>query len=146
MREPGTGKLLLAAAGDTLRTGDGGIERVDPFALRSEGLVITEGELGGSVTDFVLVSATRGYAVVLDDRLTNVLVAFDLPERTVTKRLLSRDAYLPDIALGPDGLIWLADRGLPAPGVRLFDPADDRQLTGRTIDVGLPPFAMAFLP
>jgi len=34
----------------------------------------------------------------------------------------------------------------PAPGVRLFDPADDRQITGRAIDVGLPPFAMAFLP
>ena len=146
VREPGTGKLLLAAAGDTLRTGDGGIERVDPFALRSEGLVITEEELGGSVTDFVLVSATRGYAVVLDDRLTNVLVAFDPARRTVTRRLLSRDAYLPDIALGPDGLLWLADRGLPAPGVRLFDPTDDRQLTGRAIDVGLPPFAMAFLP
>ncbi len=146
VREPGSGKLLVVAAGDTLRTGDGGIERVDPFALRSEGLVITEDELGGSVTDFVLVSATRGYAVILDDRLTNLLVAFDLERRTVTKRLLSRDAYLPDIALGPDGLLWLADRGLPAPGLRLFDPADDRQLTGHAIDVGLPPFAMAFLP
>jgi DNA-binding beta-propeller fold protein YncE len=146
VREPATGKLLLAAAGNTLHTGDGGIERIDPFALRSEGLVITEDELGGSVTDFVLVSSTRGYAVVLDDQLTNVLVAFDLEHRTVTRRLLSRDAYLPDIALGPDGLLWLADRSLPAPGVRLFDPADDRQITGRAIDVGLPPFAMAFLP
>jgi DNA-binding beta-propeller fold protein YncE len=145
VREPGSGKLLLAEAGNILRTGDGGIERVDPFALRSEGFVITEDELGGSVTDFVLVSPTRGYAVVIDDRLTNALVAFDLERRTA-RRILVRESYLPDIALGPDGLLWLADRGLPAPGIRLFDPTDDRQITGRAIDVGLPPFAMSFLP
>jgi hypothetical protein len=53
---------------------------------------------------------------------------------------------MPDIALAPDGRLWLADGGLPSPGIRIFDPADDRQLTGAALDVGLPPFAIAFVP
>jgi hypothetical protein len=145
-REPGTGKLLVGEAGDVYRTGDGGIERVDPHTLVAEGFLITEDELGGSITDFVFVSPTKAYAIVLNAQLRNVLVAFDPTTRQVTNRLLTRVQYLPDITLGPDGLLWLADGGLPSPGIRMFDPADDRQLTGAAIDVGLPPFSIAFVP
>jgi DNA-binding beta-propeller fold protein YncE len=145
-REPGTGKLLVAEAGDLFRTGDGGIERVDPVALAAEGFLITEAELGGSITDFVLVNATKGYAIVLDERLRNLLVAFDPTAHVVTRRLLVRTEYLPDIALAPDGTLWLADDGLPAPGIRIFDTLEDRELTRRVIDVGLPPFAIGFIP
>jgi hypothetical protein len=146
--EPGTGKLLVAEAGDIYRTGDGGIERVDPFALRAEGFFVTESALGGSVTDFVVVSATKAYAVVFvaADPPRNVLVAFDPSRGVVTRRLLTRPYNLPDVALAPDGTVWLADQSLPRPGIRIFDPATDRQLTASAIDVGLPPFAMAFLP
>jgi DNA-binding beta-propeller fold protein YncE len=146
VREPGTGKLLVAEAGDLYRTGDGGIERVDPVTLTAEGFLITEDDLGGSITDFVIAATGKGYAIVLDAQLRNVLVAFDPVTRRVTNRLLTRVQYLPDIALGPDGLLWLADGGLPSPGIRIFDPADDRQLTRAAIDVGLPPFAIAFVP
>jgi hypothetical protein len=146
VREPGTGKLLIAGAGDIYRTGDGGIERIDPVALRAEGVIVDERTLGGSVTDFLVVSATKGYAVVLDEGLTNVLVAFDPSGVRPVRRLLARMQFLPDVALGPDGLLWLADRSLPAPGVRLFDPTDDTQLTRQAIDVGLPPFAIGFVP
>jgi DNA-binding beta-propeller fold protein YncE len=147
-REPGTGKLLVAAAGSLFRTGDGGIERVDPDALRAEGFFITEDALGGSVTDFVVVSPSKGYAVVfvVDDPPRNLLVAFDPSRGVVTRRLLVRTQSLPDVALAPDGTLWVADQSRPAPGIRVFDPLDDRQLTRRAIDVGLPPFAMAFLP
>jgi hypothetical protein len=147
--EPGTGKLLVAEAGNIYRTGDGGIERVDPlapFERAAEGFVITEDALGGSITDFVMVSATKGYAVVSTESIKNVLVAFDPSRGVVTRRLLVRDGFLPDVALAPDGMLWLADQGLPAPGIRIFDPADDRQLTRAPIDVGLPPFSMGFLP
>jgi DNA-binding beta-propeller fold protein YncE len=146
VREPGTGKLVVSEAGNILRTGDGGLERVDPFTLTAEGFFVTEDELGGNVVDFVLVSPTKGYAIVLDDQLRNLLVAFDPSQRVVTRRLLTRTQYLPDIALAPDGTLWLADDGLPAPGIRIFDPLTERQLTSRAIDVGLPPFSMGFLP
>ena len=60
--------------------------------------------------------------------------------------MLVRREFLPEIDLAPDGTLWLADRGLPAPGIRIFDVASDRLLTPHPIDVGLPPFAMAFVP
>jgi len=144
-REPGTGKLVVAEVGNIYRTGDGGLERVDPFTLTAEGFFITEDDLGGNVTDFVLVSPTKAYAVLGTDALKNVLVTFDPTTRAV-RRLLTTDQYLPDIALAPDGTLWLADQSLPAPGIRIFDPTDDRQLTARAIAVGLPPFSMAFVP
>src|SRR5213083_2957601 len=145
-REPGSGKLVVNEAGDIQRTGDGGLERVDPFTLTAEGFFVTERDLGGNITDFVLVSPTRGYAIVLDDQLRNILLAFDPSARRVTRRLLTRTQYLPDIALAPDGILWVADDGLPAPGIRLFDPRDDRELTRGAIDVGLPPFSIGFIP
>ncbi|TMA39262.1 MAG: hypothetical protein E6J79_03905 [Deltaproteobacteria bacterium] len=146
VHEPRTGKLVVAEAGSIFRTGDGGLERIDPFALRAEGFFVTEDDLGGNVTDFVLVSPTKGYAVVIDDALHNVLLAFDPSRHAVTRRLLVRREFLPEIDLAPDGTLWLADRGLPAPGIRIFDVASDRPLTRGAIDVGLPPFAMAFVP
>jgi len=146
VREPGSGKLVVSEAGNILRTGDGGLERVDPFTLAAEGFFVTEDDLGGHVVDFVLVSPTKGYAIVLDDQLRNLLVAFDPSQRVVTRRMLTSIHYLPDIALAPDGTLWLADDSLPAPGIRIFDTLSDRQLTSRAIDVGLPPFAMGFLP
>jgi len=146
VREPGTGKLVVNEPGDILRVGDGGLERVDPFTLTAEGFFVTEDDLGGNITDFVLISPTKGYAIVLDTQLRNILVAFDPSARVVTRRLLERTQYLPNIKLAPDGILWLADDGLPAPGIRLFDPRNDRELTHGAIDVGLPPFSMGFVP
>ena len=146
-REPGTGKLLVAEVGRFFHSGDGGIERVDPFTLTAEGFLVTEDALGGDVTDFLVLSPTKGYAVVLlaENPPRNALVAFDPSHGTLTRRLLVRPA-LPDIALAPDGSLWVADASVPGPGLRFFDPADDRPLTTGVLDVGLPPFAMAFLP
>jgi hypothetical protein len=145
-REPGTGKLLIPQAGDVFRTGDGGIERVDPEALVSEGFVVTEDVLGGSVTDFVLVSPRKAYAIVLDEGLRNLLVAFDPQEGTLLGRVFASTRFLPDVALAPDGTLWLADRALPRPGIRIFDTVTDEPLRGGVIDVGLPPFSLGFLP
>ena len=79
-------------------------------------------------------------------RLHNILLAFDPQSRQVTRRLFVSQQYLPEIDLAPDGTLWLADRTLPDPGIRIFDTTTDRQLTARPIDVGLPPFAMTFVP
>jgi DNA-binding beta-propeller fold protein YncE len=146
VREPGSGKLVISEDGNILRTGDGGLERVDPETLTAEGFFLGEQDLGGNVTDFVLASPTKGYAIVLDDQLRNVLVAFDPQDRTATRRLLVRTQYLPDVALAPDGTLWVADDGLPAPGIRIFDTSTDTQRTTAAIDVGLPPFSLGFLP
>src|SRR3989454_9585667 len=89
-REPGSGKLVVNEAGDIQRVGDGGLERVDPFTLTAEGVSVTESDLGGNITDFVLVPPTKAYAIVIDDQLRNILLAFDPSARRVTRRLLTR--------------------------------------------------------
>ncbi len=146
-REPETGRLVLATPGDIYRIGDGGLERVDPETLVAEGrFFVTEDALGGNILDFVLVSATKGYAITQDAALHNHLISFDPSSGTLLRDLLTRDAYLPDIIIGPDGLLWLADQSLPTPGLRRFEPATDRELTPRLIGVGLPPFSIGFAP
>jgi DNA-binding beta-propeller fold protein YncE len=145
-REPGSGKLLVPQAGNVFRTGDGGIERIDPEALVSEGFIVTEDVLGGTITDFVVVSPQKGYAVVLDEDLRNLLVAFDPQAGTFLGRIFASQHFLSDVALAPDGTLWLADRTLPRPGIRIFDTLTDEPRGRGTIDVGLPPFSLGFLP
>ena len=146
VEEPGRGTLLLATPGDLYTVGDGGIVRVDPVALTAEpGFVIDELALGGNVTDFVVASPTKAYAVVQTASLQNRLAAFDPTGATPPRTLFSRQAFLPDIALAPDGTLWLADQSLEAPGVRRFSVATGAPLGG-TIDLGLPPFSLGFVP
>ena len=147
VREPDTGRLVLATSGALYRVGDGGLERVDPVTLQAEGrFFVEETTLGGNVLDFVLLSATKGYAILQDADLRNRLVAFDPTGAHSPRTLYSRMAFLPDIVLGPDGLLWLADQDLAAPGIHLFDPATDTEVLRRPLSVGLPPFSIGFAP
>jgi len=141
-RRPGSTELLLAQAGNVFHTGDGGIELFDPDALASRGFLVTEERLGGSVTDFVMVSATKGYAIVLDTSLRNLLVAFDTTADGDARRVFASERLLPDVALAPDGRVWLATRA----GIRIFDASTDESVLRRPLDLGLPPFSMGFLP
>jgi len=146
-RDPATGRLAVSTPGDIYAVGDGGIEWVDPETLTAEGrFFVTENDLGGNVTDFVLVSATKAYAIVQTADLQNRVVAFDpsAPQASVHV-VLARDAYLPDLALAPDGLVWIADQSRPSYGIRILDPATDAFVVTKPIDTGLPPFSMGFL-
>jgi hypothetical protein len=147
VREPGTGRLVFASVGDIYTVGDGGLERVDPFTLQAEGrFFIDENQLGGNVLDFVLLSPAKGYAILQDADLQNRLVDFDPTSARPPRTLYRRQAYLPDIALGPDGLLWLADQGLPDPGIELFDTITDKPVLRQPLGVGLPPFSIGFVP
>ncbi|MCW5893451.1 MAG: hypothetical protein KIT14_23295 [bacterium] len=146
-RDPATGWLVVSSVGDIYGVGDGGLERVDPHALRAEGrFYVDEKTVGGNILDFVLLSPTQGYAVVQDGNLKNHLVRFDPSGAAPAVDVYNRQAYLPDIVVGPDGLLWLADQGLPDPGIRFFDPATDEPLRRRPLRLGLPPFSIGFAP
>jgi hypothetical protein len=146
-REPGTGRLVIASAGDIFRVGDGGLERIDPVTRTAEGrFFVDEAAIGGNILDFVLLSATKGYAVLQDAGLANRLVAFDPGGASPPRTLYAKQAFFPDITLGPDGLVWMADQGLPDPGLRLFDPTTNQPVLTKPLRVGLPPFSIGFLP
>lgn len=145
--EPGGRRLAVSTPGDIYAVGDGGIQWIDPDTLAAPtGFFATEDELGGNVTDFVLVSATRGYAIVQGNDLRNHLVGFDPSTPGPGRRLFSREGFLPDIALAPDGMLWIADQSRPSYGLRIFDPAREVFVTKRPIDLGLPPFSIGFVP
>ncbi len=147
VREPETGRLVLATSGDLYTVGDGGLERVDPATLQAEGrFFVDEITLGGNVLDFVLLAPTKGYAILQDANLRNRLVAFDPSGASPPRTLFSREAYLPDVVLGPDGLLWLADQTLSQPGLHLFDPTTDTEVLKRPLSLGLPPFSIGFVP
>jgi DNA-binding beta-propeller fold protein YncE len=133
------GRLLVAQAGDLFRTGDGGIEAVDPTTLASHGFIVTEDALGGSITDFVVVGPHKGYAVVLGDGLRNLLVAFDPATGSALGTIATSSSFMPDVAIAPGGHVWLATRG----GVRVIDPATDGVV--RRFGLGLPPFSIGFV-
>lgn len=141
-----TGRVLLTEVGRFGETDDGGIERVDLAGATAEGFVVTESDLGGNITDVVIVDATHAYAIVLDRIGASRVVRFDPTTRQVTATLADADEFLVDIELGPDGTtLYLTDRTLRRPGIRRFAITDDRELEPSPIDTGLPPFDIAFV-
>ena len=113
---------------------------------RPAGFFVTEEQLGGNITDFVVLSPTKAYAIVQRKDLRNALVVFDPTNPAAVRTLFTREAFLPDIALAPDGMLWLADQSRPGYGIRIVDPAIDDFITAKPIDVGLPPFSIGFQP
>jgi hypothetical protein len=138
------GRIVVAQAGE-LGVLDGGIENVDAARGVPEGFFITEAELGGDMSDFVLVGPQHGYAVISDiSTFANRLVAFDAATHEVTVTLAMEGGFISDIELNDRGELFVADRTARRPGVRVLRANDGAHLAG-PIDVGLPPFDIVFL-
>jgi hypothetical protein len=142
-----SGRIYVAGPG-TLFTdpADGGIEIVDPVGLVSLGVAMTGAELGGDVSDLVLVGRDRAYALVASTGFRISLVELDLPARRVTATLASSDFFFSDIELNEDGTLCVADRDPFAPGLRCFSVADNREVTPEPVNPGLSPFNFVFVP
>jgi hypothetical protein len=138
------GTLVIGEAG-RLGVTDGGIERVDLTTGMAEGFFITEAALGGDLNDFVLVSDHLGYAITAGTDFSNSLVAFDPATHSVTKTLLAAGSFLSDIELNDRDELFLADRAITKPGVRIFRASDGSEITHAPLDLGLPPFDILFL-
>lgn len=138
------GALWIAQAGE-FGVFDGGIERVDLTDGRAGGFVVSEADLGGDVTDFVLVSDRLAYAIVNRPGFSNALVSFDPIERRVLATHHESPGYnLFDIELNDRGELFLADRARRGAGLRVFGATDGAVLTERVIDLALPPFEIVF--
>lgn len=151
------GKLRYAAAVDRIpliEVGafgalDGGIQLLDPATDTVSAYIVTEQVLGGDLSDAVIASVTRGYAVIgvpNGNGQETHLVAFDPSTGAVGETLIESDGWhLGFLELTPDGdELWVAERNPKQPGVRVFDAATGTEILAAPIDVGLPPFMICF--
>jgi hypothetical protein len=129
---------------------DGGIEIIDPESLESKGVLVTEEDLGGDVSDVVPAPGGGGYAVVLEavpwPGNFARLVRFDEATGAVTDTLFQQTSgygsSLAGIELNRQRELYLCDRDLAQPGVRIYDTMTDTEIA--FVDVGLPPYDIVF--
>jgi DNA-binding beta-propeller fold protein YncE len=125
---------------------DGGIELIHPATLVKSGIIISENTLGGDVTDVVALDASRGAAIVSDSNFNTLLVGFDLTAPTTIDTIYAPGSFaLFDAERSRDGRIFVSDRSLSLPGIRVFRGSDHTQITTNPIDVGLPPADIEFV-
>ncbi|NNE07542.1 MAG: hypothetical protein HKN20_03160, partial [Gemmatimonadetes bacterium] len=136
-----TGARILVPLVGTYGVNDGGVEAVDPFALQSQGLVVSESQLGTEVGPAV--AAGNDLFVITSSNFffDTQLIAFDLVGGVVTDTLHASLGFVSDcIHDPPTDRIYLADRKNTDPGVRVFDAATKTEITVSPIDTGLPPY------
>jgi hypothetical protein len=138
-----SGKLAIACVGN-YGVNDGGIAVIDTTALTASSIGITEDALGGDVISIAMDSETTGYAIVSDAAFNTILKRFTASTGEVSVAY-STDGYnLWGITVN-DGELWVADRTITNPGVRVFDASTGSQKTSAPISVGLPPVSIVFM-
>ena len=120
--------------------GDGGIELIDPATGTSEGMLLTEAQLGGDVLNFVAGPGDRLFALTSSPSFTTSLLAVDLPVTTPQVWDAASDYDHADIFFDGDFQLFVADRRLGRSGIRVFDAVSGAELTSQPVDTGLPPF------
>jgi len=149
----GDGKIYIGCAGAFQSFGyttpDGGVETISvdtaTDTYTANGTVIDEATLGGDISALAIVSSTQAYALVSDASFNNYVVRFNPETGLKEATLYTTSAYVPDMAMDGSGYLYLADRTLTNPGVRVWDTATD-QPVGGPIWTGLPPYAFAVMP
>jgi hypothetical protein len=75
---PTLNRILVSSVGNFAVIDGGGIEMINPETNTVDAqLAVSEATLGGDITAFVLVSRTKGFAIVSDANLANSLVTFN---------------------------------------------------------------------
>jgi len=146
----GIGELVIVEAGAFGDHQDGCVETFDPLTGELSGPLVTEADLGGDLVDAVIASEHKGYAIIgetLGAEGNTRVVVFDPATGTKTGDLILADGFDHlSLELTPEGHeLWIPDRRLDRPGIRIFDVETDQELTAEPIDVGLPPFVICFV-
>ena len=135
--------LIYVGESGSWGSADGGIEAVDPATMSALGFVTTESQLGGDILDFTMPTGGRAFAAltVSAPDWESFCVSFDWSSGAVIGTVWRPGGYVvDDIELHAGaGELFLADRSYTNHGVRVFDAADDSQLTTSPIFFGLPP-------
>jgi hypothetical protein len=144
-----TFKRILVSCVGNFGVNDGGIVALDPTTSTVDPGIITETNLGGDITDFAIVSSTKGFAIVTDANFANSLVTFHpATGQRLTTVLGPLNVFIPHLAINSRNELYVAvnDVTTTTPGVRVFDTVTDSDLIPGPLNVGqLPPSWILFL-
>jgi len=138
------GKILVGEVGNYGEL-DGGIDGIDPSTGTAQ-LIISEEQLGGDISDFVLLSADTGYAgITTTDWSASKVVAFNPSTGEVIKEVYSTGFSSPfDLELDTNGRLFITDRGnITNPGVVVIHTSTYTEITN--IEFTLPPYSLCQL-
>jgi DNA-binding beta-propeller fold protein YncE len=143
---PALNRILVSSVGALEDFDDGGIEAINPNTRTVERRFrVTEAALGGNITHFGIVSATKGFAVVLGRGFRNTLVTFNPTTGTRLATIFRPpDGFLPHFAINSRGELYLAVNSETMPRLRIFDVDRDRQI-GSVRSGNLPPWFVLFI-
>ncbi len=149
MRVTPGGRLVVSESG-ALGAGmlDGGIEVVDPVSFAARGLRVTEAQLGGDVSDFVMLDDARGWVVVRQSATSSRVVEFDLDAAEAMRagRTIVSSGDIAAIARDPSGNVWVLDRTAGRAGARVFNTMGTEVTSAPLATGAQPPAAIAFVP
>jgi hypothetical protein len=114
------GPRILVSGVNSFDVGDGGIEAIDPVTQTVDtAFVADEMTLGGNISHFEVVSATKAYAMVgffLDDgTFSNALISFDPSTGVPLVTLADNLASAPNFAISNAGALYLGETNLTTP-------------------------------
>ena len=146
---PALNRILISSVGD-LAVNDGGIEAINPDTNTVETqFAVTESTMGGDITAFVIVSPTKGFAIVSDTNSANSLITFDPSSGQRLNRLLGPlNVVMAHLAMNSRNEVYLAviDTTIATSGLRIFDADTDNEITSAPLNVGqFPPVFTVFI-
>lgn len=111
---------------------------------------ITEVQAGYEIADCNIQNDGSGIFVGYDASLNSVFGSFNTLTHTVTRvaAFLSsaNGGYYPTFLLHSNGKVYLADRNINAPGIRVFSGPTLTEETTKAAYTGLPPFSLEEVP
>jgi hypothetical protein len=129
---------------------DDGIEAINPDTNTVDSqFVVSEATMGGDITAFVIVSRTKGFAIVRDTDFAHSLITFDPSSGERLQTLVGPlNALMPHLALNSRNEVYLAviDTQIATSGLRIFDAVTDNEITSTPLNVGqFPPAFTVFV-
>jgi hypothetical protein len=146
---PNLNRILISSVGD-VGVSDDGIEAIHPDTNTVDSqFAVSEANMGGDITAFVIVSRTKGFAIVRDAGFAHSLSTFDPTSdqrlRTIVGPL---NVVMPHLAINSRNEVYVAviDTQITTSGLRLFDAGTDNEITTAPLNVGqLPPAFTVFI-
>jgi len=112
--------------------------------------LIRESEAGYEIADCIISTTGTGIFIGYDASLNSVFGAFNTTGPAVTgiAAFLNRNngGYLAGFMLHSNGNVFLADRNIYQPGIRIFSGATLAELTASAVSIGLPPLNLEEVP